>query len=169
MALTRRACSWAETKSFLFLAWVPIVLAIAIYFHHQCFLFLSRTDREELSISIWSDVVFFCLAYFITILSFSSAVAGMITSLLLRAYSAKFYLPPLTQPSILYTNPLPPSCLGTTAQRLISDVAIIHGDNRSCFFIHFFHILFGSFNNPSTISNSWHHPCLCRLGYMLCI
>ena len=168
MALTRRACSWAETKSFLFLAWVPLILAIAVYFHQQCFfLFLSRTKCEKLSISIWSDVVFFSLAYFITILSFRSAVAAMITSLLLRAYSTKFCHPPLTESTML-TTPLPPSRLGTTAQSLISDVAH-HGDNLSCFLIHFFHILFGSFNNPSTISNSWYHPCVYCLRYMLCI
>ena len=116
------ACSWAETKSFLFLASVPLVLAVAIHFHHQCFLFLSRTDREELSLSIWSDVVFFSLAYFIAILSLRSATAAMITSLLLRAYSPQFCLLPLTQSSML-TTPLLPSRLGTTAQSLISDVA----------------------------------------------
>ena len=38
-------------------------LAIPIYYHHQCFLFLSRTDREELSLSIQSDVVFSSPAY----------------------------------------------------------------------------------------------------------
>ena len=104
MVLTRRACSWADTKGFLFLAWGPVVLAIVIYFHHQLhFLFLSKTVREESSLSIWSDVVFFSLAYFITFLSFTSAVAAMIASLLLRAHSSKFCLPPLT---VFYTyNP----------------------------------------------------------------
>ena len=57
---------FTDTKSFLFLAWVPLVLAIVIYFHHQCFLVRSRTDHEEVSLSIWSDIVFFSFAYFIT-------------------------------------------------------------------------------------------------------
>ena len=124
MALTRRACSLADTKGFLFLAWVPLVLAIAIYFHHQCFLFLSRTDREELSLSIRSDVVFVFLAYFINFLSFSSAVAEMVSfSLLLRAYSAKFFLSSLH--SFLYLQPhyLLHFLVGTTAERLILDKA----------------------------------------------
>ena len=101
MALIHRACSWAETKGLPFLAW--FLRAIDIYFHHQCFLFLSRTDREELSLFIRSDVV---------LALFSSAVAVMIRfSLLLRTYSAKFCLSSLTQSSVI-TTPLPPSLLG---------------------------------------------------------
>ena len=115
MALTRRACSLADTKGFLFLAWVPLVLAIAIYFHHQCFLVRSRTDHEELSLSIWSDVVFFSFVYFIAFLIFSFAVAAMVSfSVLLRAYSGKFCLSSLTQSSILTTS-LPPSLLQSSA------------------------------------------------------
>ena len=65
---------------------------------------------------------FFSLAYFITFLSVSSAATAIIPSLLLRAYSAKFCLPSLTQSSIL-TTPAPPSLLGAITQRLISDAA----------------------------------------------
>ena len=40
--------------------------------------------------------------------------------------------------------------VGITAQLSILDVAI-HGDNLSCFLIHFLHLLFRQFNNASTI------------------
>ena len=104
-----------DTKGFLFLAWVPLVLAIAIYFHHQCFLVRSRTDHEELSLSIWSDVSFFSFAYFTTFLIFRSAIAAMTSfSVLLRAYSSKFCLSSLTQSSILTTS-LPSSLLQSSA------------------------------------------------------
>ena len=124
MALTRRACSLADTKGFLFLAWLPLVLAIAIYFHHQCFLLLSRTDHEELFLSIRSDIVVVFLAYFVNFLSFSSAVTGMVSfSLLLRACSAKFFLSSIH--NFLYLQPhfLLRFLVGTTAQRLILDKA----------------------------------------------
>ena len=109
---------FTDTKSFLYLAWVPLVLAVAIYFHHQCFLVRSRTDHEEASLSIWSDVVFFSFVYFIAFLNFSSAVAVMVSfSVLLRVYSNKFCLSSLTQSSILKTS-LPPLLLQSSAKYL---------------------------------------------------
>ena len=37
-----------------------------------------------------------------------------------------------------------------------------YGDNLSCFSIHFLHFLFHPFNNITTVSKSWHHPCVYR-------
>ena len=81
-------------------------------------------------------------------LSFNSAVAAMISfSILLRGYSAKYSLSPLTQSSLL-ASPLPPSLLGRYNHSTFD-----LGDNLSCFLFHFLHILFRPFNNASIISN----------------
>ena len=81
-------------------------------------------------------------------LSFNSAVAAMISfSILLRGYSAKYSLSPLTQSSLL-ASPLPPSLLGRYNHSTFD-----LGDNLSCFLFHFLHILFRPFNNANIISN----------------
>ena len=51
MALTRRPCFWAAHKRLSVLC-----LSSPRFFHHQCFLFLSRTDRQGLSLLIRSDL-----------------------------------------------------------------------------------------------------------------
>ena len=67
----------------------------------------------------------------------------------------------------MLTSPQLPSLLGRYNCSTFN--LTVHGDNLSCFLIHFFHFLFCLFNNASTILDSRHHPYVCCLEYILCI
>ena len=168
MALTCRACSWAAHK-------VLSVSRLSFPRFSHSHLFLSLVFSFSLKNWLWRAFSFhlirrcfllFCLFWtFINFLSFISAITTMIgLSLLLKAYSAKFSLSSLTQSSVL-ASPLPPSLLGRYNRSTFYLGCI--PPYMAIIFLVFLHFLFRPFNNTSTISNSRHHPCVCRLEYML--